>query len=402
MSTCDTTDTYTAIHAARPGEVGAAADGWRLAATRLAELRDQLAETARLGAQSWIGGGAERFTARCHALAETADRLAAQGTALHRHLTEATHALTRAQESATDRTTAQAAATRLEDVFRDLGERLSILPEPACATTPPPPSAQTTTVTTTAASPESDIDTDAYTAGTSTGAAADVPTRPCCPTTDRIPSDASPTAAGPPDRATPTPLTPLATPPVPPTPSCATQTPQPPPTPPPPAAPLTTCMAATTPPAPPDPPTLPAPPAPPPAIACTHPPAPPVVGTPLPRDPRPVHPAGIGPRPRRVAQPPASPVAPVTGIRIAPGLRTGGDQPAATHDAAHAAGPVPDLLGGTARDGTPAAPPSPTWVTTPTTPTTGGTPTTRHTRRHPDSRNTTHPTEAWWTDPEDA
>ncbi|GCE00018.1 WXG100 family type VII secretion target [Embleya hyalina] len=381
MSVGDNADPFAAIHAARPGPVGAAADGWRLAAARLTELRDELAETARLGTRVWSGGGAERFTARCQALADSADRLAGQGTALHEHLTEAAHALARAQRSATDPMAARAAVEQLEGVYRDLGERLPLLP---CAPVETAPSRPTTTPTTTAP------------------ADAPPPNRPCATT---APPSGDPDNVDPAPTATeaavadptppPTPVDPTATcaPPTPDTP--AAPPPAPPAQPPPPTAPLATCVAAATPPAPPITPPAPVPPpiACPPQAATPTPLTPAVVGTPLPRDPRPVEPAGIGPRLRRAAPPPSTPIPPVTGIRIAPGLRGGtGDHPAATHDAAHTADPTPNVLGGTIHDSTPGTPVSPTWAIAPTT---GGTPATP-VRPRRGSRYATHPAQAWW------
>ncbi|OPC80679.1 hypothetical protein B4N89_06645 [Embleya scabrispora] len=378
MSAGDDVDPFAAIHAARPGLVGAAADGWRLAATRLTELRDELAETARLGTRVWSGGGAERFTARCHALADSADRLAGQGTALHEHLTEAAHALVQAQKSATDPKAAEVAIAQLQDVYRDLGERLPLLP---CAPDDGAPSRPTATLTTTAP------------------ADAPPPSRPCATTAppggDPDPTDSAPTAteaavADPTPPPTPVdPSTPCAPPP-PDTP--AAPPPAPPAQPPPSTAPLATCIAATTPPPPPTTPPAPGPPpiACPPQAAMPTPLAPAVVGTPLPRDPRPVQPAGIGPRLRQAAPPPSAPIAPVTGIRIAPGLRGGtGDHPAATHDAAHTADPAPNVLAGTTH--TPSTPASPTWMPAPIT---GGTPTTP-VRPRRGNRYASHPAQAW-------
>ncbi|WP_406298863.1 hypothetical protein OG948_26590 [Embleya sp. NBC_00888] len=439
MTAPDAVEAYAAIHAARPGEVGAAADGWRLAAARLAELRDALAETARHGARIWTGGGAERFTARCHALADAADRLAAQGTALHEHLGAAAQALALAQEHASDPTAAPAAATRLEDVYRDLGDRLCALPDPpspADAPKPTPSSATTTTDITDITDRTSPRPCTAATTPATTDPATPDPATPDSTTPEPTGSDpiapaadSIPTAA--PDETTPPP--PAATtascePPEPPTPeapstlppttttsttSTTTPPPPPPPTPPtPPTTPLATCMATTTPPPPPPdvppPPasaSAPVPPLPPPPSTCAAPPyppappAPPVVGTPLPHEPRPVRPAGIGPHLQHTAPSPSTPVAPVTGIRIAPGLRGDGsgnnDGPASTHDAAHSA-PVPNLVGGTAHNGTPAIPTSPTWVTAPTT---AGTPATPTPRTRPGTRYATHPAEDWWTTP---
>ncbi|MFE3197202.1 hypothetical protein ACWGR4_00125 [Embleya sp. NPDC055664] len=385
MSAGDNTDPFAAIHAARPGLVGAAADGWRLAAARLTELRDELAETARLGTRVWSGGGAERFTARCHALADSADRLAGQGTALHEHLTEAAHALARAQKSATDPKAAEVAIAQLEGTYRDLGERLPLLP---CTPADTAPSRPTTTLPTT------------------TPADAPPPSRPCATT---APPSGDPDIAASAPTATeaavadptppPTPVDPT-TPCAPPTPDTpAAPPPAPPAQPPPPTAPLATCIAATTPPPPPTTPPAPGPPpiTCPPQAAMPTPLTPAVVGTPLPRDPRPVQPAGIGPRLRQAAPPPSPPIAPVTGIRIAPGLRGGaGDHPAATHDAAHTADPVTTVLGGTTHDGTPTTPTSPTWVTAPTT---GGTPTTPARPRR-SNRYATHPAQAWSTSEE--
>ncbi|MYS85914.1 hypothetical protein [Embleya scabrispora] len=418
MSAPEAVDAYAAIHAARPGEVGAAADGWRLAAARLAELRDALAETGRRGSRIWTGGGAERFTARCHSLADAADRLAAQGIALHEHLDEAARALSLAQEHATDPTAAKVAAARLEGVYRDLGERLPVLPRP-------PRADNTSGATRPAAITGGPNPTRPCAAATApptdpSGSAGPIDCRDHIDTVDPASLEAVPTSTDTSNRPSPpSPAIPTAScePPEPPEPvavpaaSEALAAPQAPAAPPPPPA--ATCMAAITPAAlPPDPPTTPAAALPPPpAIACALPPAPPapsVVGTPLPREPRQVHPAGIGPRVRRAAPPPSPPIAPVTGIRVAPGLRgVGGigDRPPATHDAAHAAGPVPDLLGGTARDATALTPGSPTWVTTPTTtPSTGGALTTPSTSARPrprtGSRYATHPAEAWWTDPQ--
>ncbi|MFF7242876.1 hypothetical protein ACFZBU_03145 [Embleya sp. NPDC008237] len=420
MSAPDAVDAYAAIHAARPGEVGAAADGWRLAAARLGELRDALAETGRRGAQIWTGGGAERFTARCQALADAADRLAAQGAALHEHLDEAARALRQAQERATDPTAAQAAAARLEGVYRDLGERLSGRPLPPRGDA----ASGATQPATTGGIPNPTHPCTAATASTTEPAAPVGPVDPASPevvpTATDTPNRPSPESCEPPETpalpAPPAPAAPAVSP------ACDVLAVPEVPAPPPPSAPVATCMAATPPaPLPPDPPAAPAATAllPPPAVACAPSPAPPapaVVGTPLSREPRRVQPAGIGPRVRRPAPPPSAPIAPVTGIRVAPGLRGDGgigDHPAATHDAAHAthaAGPVPDLLGGAARDGASLTPMSPTWVTTPTTPTTptapttGGAPTTPSTstrpRPRPGSRYATHSAEAWWTDPQ--
>ncbi|MET7297600.1 hypothetical protein [Embleya sp. NPDC005575] len=420
MSAPEAVDAYAAIHAARPGEVGAAAEGWRLAAARLTELRDALAETGRRGAQIWTGGGAEQFTERCHALADAADRLAAQGTALHEHLDEAAHALCLAQAHATDPTAAKAAATRLEGVYRDLGERLPVLPRPpradsaSGATRPaatagdPNPARPCGAATTSPIDPaDSAVATDPVDPVSPASVEA-VPTSTDTPNRPLPPSPATPTASCEPPE-TPKPAVPAASEAL-----AEPEAPAAPPAPPsplPPPSPVATCMTATTPVMPPpDPPTAPAAALlPPPAIACALPPAlppPPVVGTPLSREPRQVRPAGIGPRVRRAAPPPSTPVAPVTGIRVAPGLRGGSGidgRPAATHDAAHAAGPVPDLLGGTARDGASLTPVSPTWVTTPTTPGALTTPSTSagpRPRPRPGSRYATHPAEDWWTDPQ--
>ncbi|MFI1378162.1 hypothetical protein [Embleya sp. NPDC020886] len=391
MSTPDAVDTYAAIHAARPGEVAAAADGWRLAAVRLAELRDALAETARRGAQIWTGGGAERFTARCHTLADTADRLAAHGIALHQHLDKAAHALNLAQEQATDPTAAQSAATRLEDVYRDLGDRLPALP--------PPPH--------TDATPKTNLPADAPPTTTPP------PSQPCAknttaPTnpstinpTTTDPGNITPLSPPPPPLAPPTSCDPLeAPPPEAPAVTQASEAPKTVPPPPPPSTPIPTCLTNSTPPLPPPPPEAPPTPTPPltppPPSSCPPPPPPPpVMGTPLPRDPRQVLPAGIGPRVRRPTPPPSPPIPPVTGIRIAPGLRTG--SPAATHDAAHTATPLPNPLGTTTHNDPPPTPLPPTWLTAPTT---GGTPTTPTPTPRPRSRYTTHPPEAWWTTPE--
>ncbi|MFI6978235.1 hypothetical protein ACIBSV_06520 [Embleya sp. NPDC050154] len=431
MTAPDAVEAYAAIHAARPGAVGAAADGWRLAAARLAELRDALAETARHGTRIWTGGGAERFTARCHALADVADRLAAQGAALHEHLGAAAQALAQAQEHASDPTAARAAATRLEDVYRDLGDRLCALPDPpspAEAPKPTPSSAATTTDITdqTPPRPCTPATTPAATApATPEPATPDLTTPeptssdPTTPAADSTPTAAPDETAPPPPAATtascepperPTPEAPST---LPPTTTTSTTTPSPPPPPPPPpTTPLTTCMATTTPP--PPPPDLPPPPAPvsasapplpPPPSTCaappypTTPPAQPVVGTPLPHEPRPVRPSGIGPHLQHTAPSPPAPIAPVTGIRVAPGLHGDGsgnnDGSTATHDAAHS-DLVPDLVGGTARNGTPAIPTSPTWVTAPTT---AGTPATPTPRTRPGTRYATHPAEDWWTTP---
>lgn len=285
---------YGAIHAADPGRVASAADGWRLAASRLTELRDELAETARRGADAWTSGaGADRFIARCRALADRADRLAAHGTALYERLSDAARALTEAQDSATDPTTAQAAATLLEGVYRDLGERLPTLPATACDTTDPTTPQPPATPPATAVPPpgSAPLPTEPCATGTGAGTATTPGT-----------TDPDPTAPAPPDRTPPAPTTPtigcgVPTPPPapPPTP------PVPPPTPPPVTTPVATCPAATTPSAPPAPP----PPSPPPVgsttiggstpIARAHPPTPPVpaiAAVPLSREPRPVRAAG--------------------------------------------------------------------------------------------------------------
>ncbi|MGW1994664.1 hypothetical protein [Embleya sp. NPDC001921] len=453
MTAPDAVDAYTAIHTARPGEVCAAADGWRLAAARLAELRDALAETARHGAGIWTGGGAERFTARCHALADTADRLAAQGNALHEHLGAAAQAVARAQEHATDPTAARAAATRLEDVYRDLGDRLCALPDPPSpidAPKPTPSSPATTTDITdqTLPRPCAAATAPAATDPTTPNVATPEPTTkdpatndPATPAADSTPT-AMPDETSPPPPATttasceppepPTPETPSTLPPTttlpPPTTTSTTTPPPPPPSPPPPpppppspptppTTPLATCMAATTPPPPPadlplSPPLPPAPasvpvsapPLPSPSHTCTPPcppapPTPPIVGSPLSHEPRPVRPTGIDSRPQHAAPSPSAPVAPVTGIRVAPDLRGDGsgdnDGPATRHDAAHS-DRVPDLVGGTARSGTHPIPTSPTWVTAPTP---VGTPTTPTPRTRPGTRYATHPAEDWWTTP---
>lgn len=366
-----TSDIHAALRAADPGRVLGAARGWRLAAARLCELRDVLTHTAAQGASAWTGAGAERFTTRCHELAAAADRLAGHGNTVHERLTDAAHALAQAREHAVDPPSARHAATRLDAAYRDLGTRLPELPDtlgPCTGST-----ASTTTLTALAhTGPGSGVEVAAY---AQDAAPAKLPARPSVAGTDSAtppgscdPSSPSPGCARPAPSPNPYPTR-----------SVDTDTAS------------TMCLAARS----------RGEPAPSPTATATDlapsppRPVPAVLGVPLPRPARPIASPGFGPRTHHAAPPP-----PVTGARVAPGLRadhaTSTGTAAATRDASLARDPVPDIVGGAPRAADVHPPGPPMW---PTAPTVSGHSTGQPRRAARPTRYAFRPAEEWWQDP---